>query len=62
MADAAMYEAKRRRNAWIGIEGIDWKGSGDEFYRAVKADPGKLAEDGFIQAIQSVADAAKSVG
>lgn len=36
--------------------------SGDELCRAVKADPGKLAEDGYIQAIQSVEDAAESVG
>ncbi len=62
VADAAMYEAKQKRNAWIGIEGIDWKGSGDEFYRAIKADPGELAKEGYIQAIESIEDAAEDVG
>jgi len=62
VADAAMYEAKQKRNAWVGIEGIDWKESGDELCRAIKEDPGKLAEDGFIQALESIEDAAESVG
>lgn len=59
VADAAMYEAKQNRNAWLGIEGIAWQGTGDELYRAVKTDPGQMAEDGVIQAIQSVKDAAE---
>jgi diguanylate cyclase (GGDEF)-like protein len=62
VADAAMYEAKHKRNAWLGIEAIDWSGSGDELYRAIKTDPGKLAEDGVIQAIESLDEAAESVG
>ena len=62
IADAAMYEAKVKRNAWVGIEGIDWKGTGDEFCRAIKASPGDLANEGYIQAVESVEDVAKSVG
>ena len=61
-ADLAMYEAKKKRNAWLGIEGIDWELDGEELYREIKNNPGKLAEDGFIQAIESVEDAAESAG
>jgi diguanylate cyclase (GGDEF)-like protein len=59
VADAAMYEAKEKRNAWVGIEGIEWQGGGDELYRAIKSDPGRLADEGTIRAIESVEDAAK---
>ncbi|MGB5256747.1 MAG: two-component regulator propeller domain-containing protein [Woeseiaceae bacterium] len=59
VADAAMYEAKEKRNAWVGIEGIAWQGSGDDLYRAIKNDPGTLAEDGVLRAIESVDDVAK---
>jgi len=59
VADAAMYEAKEKRNAWVGIEGIEWQGGGDELYRAIKSDPGTLADEGIIRAIESVEDAAK---
>ena len=60
IADAAMYEAKEKRNAWCGIEGIDWSDSGIALYQAIKSDPGKLAEDGVIGAIESVKEAAES--
>ncbi len=56
VADAAMYEAKQKRNAWTGIEGLDWTGSSDELCRAIKENPGQLAEDGFIRALESVED------
>ncbi len=56
VADAAMYEAKQKRNAWTGIEGLDWNGSSDELCRAIKENPGQLAEDGFIRALESVED------
>jgi diguanylate cyclase (GGDEF)-like protein len=59
IADAGMYEAKKKRNAWLGIEGIEWKGSGEELYRSVKSDPGALAEQGAIRAIESVDDVEK---
>ena len=59
IADAAMYEAKQKRNSWVGIEGIDWDGSGDDLYREIKSDPGALAEDGVIRAVESVDDAAE---
>ncbi|MGI9272234.1 MAG: two-component regulator propeller domain-containing protein [Woeseiaceae bacterium] len=62
IADAAMYEAKQKRNAWMGIEGIDWYGTGDEFCRAIKASPGDLASEGYIQAVESVEDVVKDVG
>jgi len=58
IADAAMYEAKQKRNAWVGIEGIAWEGSGDELYRAIKSDPGSLADEGVIRALESVDEAA----
>ena len=61
VADAAMYEAKQNRNAWLGIEGIDWSGSGDELYRSIKSDPGRLAEDGVIRAVESVDEAAEGL-
>jgi len=61
VADAAMYEAKQNRNAWLGIEGIEWQGSGDELYRSIKSDPGQLAEDGAIRAVESVDEAAEGL-
>lgn len=54
VADAAMYEAKQKRNAWMGIEGIRWEGSGADLYQAIKSTPGELAEDGVIRAVESV--------
>ncbi len=54
VADAAMYEAKQGRNAWMGIEGIAWEESGADLYRAIKSEPGELAESGAIRAIESV--------
>ena len=62
VADAAMYEAKRKRNAWLGIEGIDWELDGEELYREIKNNPGRLAQDGLIRAIESLDDAAESAG
>ena len=59
IADAAMYEAKQKRNAWVGIEGIEWDGGGDELYQAIKSDPGMLAEEGAIRALESVDEAAE---
>jgi diguanylate cyclase (GGDEF)-like protein len=61
VADAAMYEAKQKRNAWTGIEGLEWEGTGDELYRAIKSEPGVLAEEGAIRAIESVEDAAEGI-
>ncbi len=59
VADAAMYEAKEKRNTWIGLEGLAWQGSGAELYRLIKSDPGALAEQGAIRAIECIEDAAK---
>lgn len=59
VADAAMYEAKQDRNSWMGIVGLEWMGSGNELYRAIKSDPGSLAENGAIQAIESLDDVTK---
>jgi hypothetical protein len=56
-----MYEAKQNRNAWLGIEGVEWSGSGEELYRAIKSSPGALAEDGAIRAVESVEDAEQSL-
>ena len=61
VADAAMYEAKQKRNAWTGIEGLEWDGDGDELCRAIKTSPGELAEDGHIRAVESVEDAAEAL-
>ena len=62
VADSAMYEAKKKRNAWLGIEGIAWELDGEELYREIKNNPGRLAEDGLIQAIESIDDAAEIAG
>ncbi|MDH3616228.1 MAG: diguanylate cyclase [Gammaproteobacteria bacterium] len=61
VADAAMYEAKQKRNAWTGIEGLEWAGTGDELYRAIKSEPGVLAEEGAIRAIESVQEVAEGI-
>mgnify|MGYP000331985671 CR=1 FL=1 len=61
VADATMYEAKQRRNAWTGIEGIHWPGDGEDLRRAIKMSPGELAEDGCIRAIESIDDIAEVV-
>jgi diguanylate cyclase (GGDEF)-like protein len=60
VSDAAMYEAKARRNCWLGVEGASWEGSGDELYRAIKSDPVRLAEDGVIRAVESVDEAMRA--
>jgi diguanylate cyclase (GGDEF)-like protein len=60
VADAAMYEAKQKRNAWTGIEGLKWDGDADELCRAIKTTPGELAEDGTIRAVESVDDVAEA--
>jgi diguanylate cyclase (GGDEF)-like protein len=62
VADTAMYEAKKKRNAWLGIEGIDWNGTSEELYSAIKFNPGKLAEEGMIIALESVEDAEEKYG
>ena len=54
IADAAMYESKQKRNAWMGIEGIEWEGTGADLYQAIKSTPGELAEDGNIRALESI--------
>ena len=61
VADAAMYEAKQKRNAWTGIEGLEWDGDGDELCRAIKTSPGELAEDGHIRAVESIEDVAEAL-
>ncbi len=60
VADAAMYEAKQKRNAWIGIEGVAWDDTGDALYQAIKSDPGTLADQGAIRAIESLEDTAEN--
>jgi diguanylate cyclase (GGDEF)-like protein len=60
VADAAMYEAKQNRNAWVGIEGLTWSGSGGDLCRAVKDAPGELAEQGAIRAFHSLDDVQKA--
>ncbi len=59
IADAAMYEAKQKRNAWMGIEGVDWDGTGDELYTLIKEDPVSLAENGTIRALESIDESAE---
>ena len=54
IADAAMYESKQKRNAWMGIEGIEWDGTGADLYQAIKSTPGELAENGAIRALESL--------
>ncbi len=61
IADAAMYEAKQKRNAWVGIVGLEWDGDGADLCRELKTNPGQLAEDGFIRAIESLEDAEENL-
>ncbi|MEM9209160.1 MAG: diguanylate cyclase, partial [Pseudomonadota bacterium] len=56
VADSAMYEAKEKKNAWVGIEGIAWDGTGDDLYRELRTDPAALAESGNIAAVESLED------
>lgn len=60
VADAAMYEAKQKRNSWMGIEGIRWNDDSDALCAAIKNDPGSLAEDGTIRAIESLEESAEN--
>lgn len=62
VADAAMYEAKQKRNAWVGFDASEWSDSGTALYRAIKADPDKLADDGVIQTFESQEEATESYG
>ena len=61
IADAAMYEAKQKRNSWVGIEGLAWDKSASELCRALKTDPGQLAEEGAIRAVVSLEDAEENL-
>ncbi len=61
IADTAMYEAKQKRNAWVGLAGIDWDGSGADLCHELKTNPGQLAEDGVIRAIESLEDAEENL-
>ncbi len=56
VADSAMYEAKQKKNAWVGIEGVSWGGTGDDLYRELRTDPAALAESGVIKALESLED------
>ena len=53
VADAAIYEAKQQRNAWVGIEGLSWQGDGPSLCDAIQTDPGTLAAARVIRGIQS---------
>ena len=57
IADAAMYEAKKHRNSWMGIEGIAWSGSGQELHVRTKQEPARLAAEGHIRLVESVKQA-----
>ena len=61
IADAAMYEAKQKRNAWMGIEGVRWSGNGAALYAAIKDDPVGLAEAGMIRALESIDESAQNM-
>ncbi len=54
IADAAMYRAKEERNAWVGVHGQDWSGSGEALLRAVQSDADELAENGHVRLEQSL--------
>lgn len=49
IADIAMYRAKETRNAWVGIHGLRWQGSGDALFQSLQDDPDGLAEAGSIR-------------
>ncbi len=59
-ADTAMYQAKKSRNAWIGIDGVRWNGDGETLYKHVKEDVDDLVAKGFLRWITSIKSAAVS--
>jgi diguanylate cyclase (GGDEF)-like protein len=52
IADAAMYEAKKQKNTWVGIKGIEWEGDFEELLSQAKQDPRSLVADGAIEMIE----------
>jgi diguanylate cyclase (GGDEF)-like protein len=48
MVDSAMYEAKERRNAWVGYVGGQDPGSTTAMRAALKTSPAQLANDGIL--------------
>jgi diguanylate cyclase (GGDEF)-like protein len=49
IADAALYEAKRSRNAWVGFSGTARAGRVPNIVQAVETDALALERDGFLQ-------------
>lgn len=49
LADAALYQAKNRRNDWVGWTGTARAAGFDNLFRAVETDPDQLEEDGVIE-------------
>ncbi|MBT8102258.1 MAG: GGDEF domain-containing protein, partial [Gammaproteobacteria bacterium] len=54
VADAAMYQAKEERNAWVGIHGLSWNGSSDSLYQALQSNLDGLVDEGFIRVEKSI--------
>lgn len=53
VADAAMYIAKRRRNGYCGIYGVEWNDNAERLLSEIKRDPRGLAELGVINITDS---------
>ena len=50
LADAALYQAKARRNAWAGFRPTARAGAVlDDLARQVRADPSRLVDDGILE-------------
>jgi diguanylate cyclase (GGDEF)-like protein len=48
LADAALYDAKRTRNSWVGWSGTRRTPQVPKLLEAVERDPGALEKDGFL--------------
>ncbi len=53
IADAAMYRAKRRRNGFCGIYGVQWSDTAERLLDEIKRDAVALAELGVIEITDS---------
>ena len=62
IADTAMYAAKTKRNAWVGIEGLNWDGDGQSLYAAIRDDADALARKSRIRWVTSVREAEVGYG
>jgi hypothetical protein len=56
IADAALYEAKRMRNSWVGWGGTDKAAELPAFTAALAEDPAALEQNGYLVVRRRPAD------